>query len=226
MLLEAALCLALQGAELKDKGMAQGGVLTPAVSMGAVLTQRLKAADITFEITKTGKETPKSPLDKLKSAQGSANKATAVSLAPGGSSAGGANRMPAELPRLRGGLQRWREHGGLDVLAEAGWAHAHPVAHVARRACAPQVARAQRCAQRSRVCVHVALSNASEMAGGLLDAAAAAPRACALHLGALRRDLLHAPALAGDSVSRRGVRLASIGENHPPDGLRPLLAAL
>ncbi|NJR41413.1 MAG: hypothetical protein HC767_00895 [Akkermansiaceae bacterium] len=63
---EAGMCLALQGEELTAKGHLQGGVLTPASAMGSVLRERLQAADIRFEITKTGKEVPTSPLDKLK----------------------------------------------------------------------------------------------------------------------------------------------------------------
>jgi hypothetical protein len=107
MVLEAALCLALQGAELKEKGMMQGGVLTPACSMGSVLTKRLRDADITFEITKTGKEAPKGPLDKLKAA----------------------SQLPASAPRTGGAMSltptSWglREHshtGPLATVAAAG----------------------------------------------------------------------------------------------------------
>ena len=46
MLSEAALCLALQGQELA----AEGGILTPAATMGMRLIERLRAAGLTFEI--------------------------------------------------------------------------------------------------------------------------------------------------------------------------------
>lgn len=46
MLSEAALCLALQGAELG----AEGGILTPASAMGMPLIERLRAAGMTFEV--------------------------------------------------------------------------------------------------------------------------------------------------------------------------------
>jgi len=46
MLSEAALCLALQGQELE----AEGGILTPASTMGMPLIERLRAAGMTFEV--------------------------------------------------------------------------------------------------------------------------------------------------------------------------------
>jgi short subunit dehydrogenase-like uncharacterized protein len=46
MLSEAALCLALQGAQLRS----EGGILTPASAMGMRLVERLRAAGLTFEI--------------------------------------------------------------------------------------------------------------------------------------------------------------------------------
>lgn len=46
MISEAALCLALQGAELRT----EGGILTPASAMGMALVERLRAAGLTFEI--------------------------------------------------------------------------------------------------------------------------------------------------------------------------------
>jgi len=46
MLSESALCLALDGAELQS----EGGILTPASSMGMRLVERLRAAGMTFEI--------------------------------------------------------------------------------------------------------------------------------------------------------------------------------
>ena len=46
MLSEAALCLALQGQELE----AEGGILTPAPTMGMRLVERLRAAGLTFEV--------------------------------------------------------------------------------------------------------------------------------------------------------------------------------
>jgi short subunit dehydrogenase-like uncharacterized protein len=46
MLSESALCLALQGDELAS----EGGILTPATSMGMKLVERLRAAGMTFEV--------------------------------------------------------------------------------------------------------------------------------------------------------------------------------
>ena len=46
MLSEAALCLALQGAELPT----EGGILTPATAMGMRLVERLRPAGLTFEV--------------------------------------------------------------------------------------------------------------------------------------------------------------------------------
>jgi len=46
MLSEAALCLALQGAELQSAG----GILTPATAMGMRLVERLRRAGVTFEV--------------------------------------------------------------------------------------------------------------------------------------------------------------------------------
>ena len=66
IVLESALCLALQGPELLDAGYLQSGVLTPATAMGQVLIDRLNNAGITFEITKTGLEKASTPLDALK----------------------------------------------------------------------------------------------------------------------------------------------------------------
>jgi short subunit dehydrogenase-like uncharacterized protein len=50
MLLESGLCLALQSAELKQAGMLQGGVLTPATAMGPLLIDRLREAGFTFRV--------------------------------------------------------------------------------------------------------------------------------------------------------------------------------
>jgi hypothetical protein len=98
----------------------QGGVLTPSSAMGAVLIKRLREADIKFEITKTGKEVTKSPLDKLKAAQGSANKATG-----GASVVGAAGGRSAQAAVRRGA-----------AFASVGMAHAHPVLRAVHRACA------------------------------------------------------------------------------------------
>ena len=46
MLSEAALCLALEGQELE----AEGGILTPAPTMGMRLVERLRAAGMTFDV--------------------------------------------------------------------------------------------------------------------------------------------------------------------------------
>eukprot|EP01023_Acetabularia_acetabulum_P003910 TRINITY_DN1162_c0_g1_i4.p1 TRINITY_DN1162_c0_g1~~TRINITY_DN1162_c0_g1_i4.p1 ORF type:complete len:420 (-),score=76.07 TRINITY_DN1162_c0_g1_i4:476-1735(-) len=48
--LESALCLALQEDDLKREGFPDGGVLTPAASMGHILIQRLQKADLDFAI--------------------------------------------------------------------------------------------------------------------------------------------------------------------------------
>ncbi|GBF98360.1 saccharopine dehydrogenase [Raphidocelis subcapitata] len=53
MLLEAGLCLALDGERLKQAGLRQGGVLTPASAMGLVLADRLRSAGITFDVVKS-----------------------------------------------------------------------------------------------------------------------------------------------------------------------------
>jgi short subunit dehydrogenase-like uncharacterized protein len=51
MLLEAALCIALQRRELEaDPGLLRGGVLTPASAMGAVLVARLRGAGVALEV--------------------------------------------------------------------------------------------------------------------------------------------------------------------------------
>ena len=46
MLSEAAVCLALEGAQLSS----EGGILTPATAMGMRLVERLRAAGMTFEV--------------------------------------------------------------------------------------------------------------------------------------------------------------------------------
>lgn len=53
MLLEAGLCLALDGDKLKAAGYQQGGVLTPASALGLVLADRLRDAGITFEVVQS-----------------------------------------------------------------------------------------------------------------------------------------------------------------------------
>lgn len=53
MLLEAGLCLALDGERCKEAGYLQGGVLTPATAMGLVLADRLRAAGITFDVVES-----------------------------------------------------------------------------------------------------------------------------------------------------------------------------
>lgn len=50
MVLEAALCLALQEDELERSPVKRGGVLTPASAMGMVLTRRLQKADVSFSV--------------------------------------------------------------------------------------------------------------------------------------------------------------------------------
>jgi short subunit dehydrogenase-like uncharacterized protein len=51
MVLEAGLCLALDGAACDEAGCLKGGVLTPASAMGLVLIERLRRAGLTFDIT-------------------------------------------------------------------------------------------------------------------------------------------------------------------------------
>ena len=51
MVLEAGLCLALDGDKLDGAGCAQAGVLTAAAAMGPVLLGRLRAAGMTWEVT-------------------------------------------------------------------------------------------------------------------------------------------------------------------------------
>lgn len=50
MLLEAALCLALQQEELAAAGLPRGGVLTPAAAMNSLLIERLRKAGVTYEV--------------------------------------------------------------------------------------------------------------------------------------------------------------------------------
>lgn len=127
MVLESALCLALQGPELKERGLMQGGVLTPATAMGSVLTERLRKANITFEITKTGKEVPKNPLDKLKS-----------STQGGRTAAGGAVSLPPRLNRARAAFFTGCEHAQQQLAPVDGPLHAHPALRMAQR-CAHQL---------------------------------------------------------------------------------------
>lgn len=50
LILEAALCLALQEDQLAAAGLNQGGCLTPASAVGLFIVDRLRAADLTFDI--------------------------------------------------------------------------------------------------------------------------------------------------------------------------------
>lgn len=50
LVVESALCLALQEDELKNSGLKQGGVLTPASAMGMTLVRRLQKAGTSFEL--------------------------------------------------------------------------------------------------------------------------------------------------------------------------------
>lgn len=149
MALEAALCLALQGEELKEQGMMQGGVLTPATAMGGVLTRRLRAANIRFEITKTGKEVPTSPLDKLKagpagaaarmSAAGSTqDRGTSASMArvyPGRSFSNDGTCSAVVVGASDRGLRLRRCRRALCQHAHAGLSHAHPAVVTVARSC-------------------------------------------------------------------------------------------
>jgi short subunit dehydrogenase-like uncharacterized protein len=53
MLLEAGLCLALDGAACEAAGCQKGGVLTPASAMGVVLIDRLRRAGLKFDVTRS-----------------------------------------------------------------------------------------------------------------------------------------------------------------------------
>jgi short subunit dehydrogenase-like uncharacterized protein len=53
MVLEAGLCLALQQDEMLAAGLPAGGDLTPAVAMGMVLVERLRAAGLVLRITES-----------------------------------------------------------------------------------------------------------------------------------------------------------------------------
>ena len=53
MLLESGLCLALDGEKCDAAGYQKGGVLTPASAMGMVLVERLRAADIHFDVVQS-----------------------------------------------------------------------------------------------------------------------------------------------------------------------------
>ena len=50
MVLEIALCIALQSEDLEREGMLKGGVLTPATAFGPVLVNRLQKAGLKWEI--------------------------------------------------------------------------------------------------------------------------------------------------------------------------------
>ena len=50
LILEAALCLALQEDQLAQAGLLQGGCITPASACGLFLVDRLRKADLTVEI--------------------------------------------------------------------------------------------------------------------------------------------------------------------------------
>jgi hypothetical protein len=63
MVLEAGLCLALDGQATAAAGCHSGGVLTPASAMGLVLIERLRRAGLKFGIT----DSP--ALDKVKQQQ-------------------------------------------------------------------------------------------------------------------------------------------------------------
>lgn len=146
--LEAALCLALQGEELKERGMMQGGVLTPATAMGAVLTKRLRAANIRFDITKTGNEVPTSPLDKLKAGPaGAAARMSASTNTDKGVSASMTGNNPGLCLRNDGacsavvvdvpdrGRRLQRCHRALYQHAQAGLTHVHPAVIIVARSC-------------------------------------------------------------------------------------------
>lgn len=134
--LEAGLCLALQGEELSDKGHLSGGVLTPASAMGSVLRERLQAANIQFEITKTGNEVPTSPLDKLKAG----TKAAGISAGEKNAAvASGVNRQSRPVPmfgcmhavgaKLQHRLQQ-REKSTQQEKLIVGFEHLHPAMNV------------------------------------------------------------------------------------------------
>lgn len=132
--LEAGLCLALQGEELTEKGHLQGGVLTPASAMGSVLRERLQAANIQFEITKTGKEVPSSPLDKLKAGKKGASISSGDRNAAAVSGANKESRpvfgcMHAFGAQLQYRLQQ-RENATQQGSLIVGFEHLHPAVNV------------------------------------------------------------------------------------------------
>lgn len=148
MALEAALCLALQGEELKEHGMMQGGVLTPATAMGGVLTKRLRAANIRFEITKTGNEVPTSPLDKLKagpagaaarmSASTNTDKTVSASMTwndPGVYLHKDQTCTAVVVGTPGRGRRLQRCHRVLCQHAQAGLTHVHPAVVIVARSC-------------------------------------------------------------------------------------------
>lgn len=164
MVLESALCLALQGAELKEKGLMQGGVLTPACSMGNVLTKRLRDAGITFEITKTSKEAPKGPLDKLKSQQpaSAARAGGAMSLPPtsGGMREHCRTGPLATVAAARRRLSRRVRHARpLATFMQVAPQHAHPFFRVVHQTYRQRVQR-----------LHVGALKHSEMGAALQGA--------------------------------------------------------
>lgn len=138
MALEAGLCLALQGEELSEKGHLQGGVLTPASAMGSVLRERLQAANIDFEITKTGWEVPTSPLDKLKAApKGTGTSVGEKSAAPSGTNKQARHvRMFSCLHTLATNFQRGlhqREKLMPSEKRAGGLQHLHPAVNLVGR---------------------------------------------------------------------------------------------
>ena len=50
MVLEAALCMALEDDKLKAAGLPHGGCLSPAAAMGAALIDRLRAAGFVWKV--------------------------------------------------------------------------------------------------------------------------------------------------------------------------------
>ncbi|GMH34093.1 hypothetical protein BSKO_01927 [Bryopsis sp. KO-2023] len=57
MVLECALCQVFDSEKLKEQGVMEGGVLTPATAFGMVAVERLRAAGFKFDIVSDGKST-------------------------------------------------------------------------------------------------------------------------------------------------------------------------
>jgi len=175
--LESALCLALQGPELQEAGYLQGGVLTPATAMGSVLIERLDAAGITFEITRTGLEKAPTPLDALKQAP---KAASALAGAMAGQTAA-SREPPRRTGALGAALQMRHAHPALAQPLRAAGALAQQGLRHARALEADAQHHARRLQQSAASCLRAVQS-------GLADAQAHALAASQRHLPGSMQD--------------------------------------